>query len=251
MLIDIVSIFPGMFDGPFGESIIKHAVDKDLLRIKITDPRVFATGRHRQVDDTPFGGGMGMVLKPEPLFAAVEFLTGERRDSSTVALLSPRGRVFDQGFALELSRKEHLILICGHYEGVDERVREGLIDEDISIGDYILTGGEIPAMVVVDALARLLPGVLPHGALEEESFTGGLLEYPQYTRPRVFNGMGVPEVLLSGDHGKIREWRRRQSLVLTWKRRPELLSRADLSPQEEKLIKSGEQPSCNGDNGVI
>ena len=221
MKIDIITLFPGMFRGPLDESIVGRAVQRGLIQIAVHNLRDFAEGRHRVVDDYSFGGGPGMVLKPEPIFAAVEAL---RTESSRVILMSPQGRVFRQSMARELAQLEHIILLCGHYEGVDERVRDHLVDQEISIGDYILTGGEIAAMVVVDVVVRLLPGVLGgESSAQEESFTEGLLEHPQYTRPAAFRGWSVPQVLLSGDHAAVQRWRREQSLKRTLDRRPELL----------------------------
>ena len=222
MKIDIITLFPGMFRGPLDESIVGRAVQRGLIQIAVHNLRDFAEGRHRVVDDYSFGGGPGMVLKPEPIFAAVEAL---RTESSRVILMSPQGRVFRQSMARELAQLEHIILLCGHYEGVDERVRDHLVDQEISIGDYILTGGEIAAMVVVDVVVRLLPGVLGgETSAQEESFADGLLEHPQYTRPAAFRGWSVPQVLLSGDHAAVQRWRREQSLKRTLDRRPELLS---------------------------
>lgn len=221
MKVDIITLFPGMFRGLLEESILGRARDRGLLEVGVHNLRDFATGRHQVVDDYTFGGGPGMVLKPEPIFAAVESL---RREGSRVVLMSPQGRVFRQAIAQQLSRLEHLVLLCGHYEGVDERVREQLVDDELSIGDYVLTGGELAAMVVVDAVGRLIPGVL--GGEEstlEESFAAGLLEYPHYTRPASFRNLEVPEVLLSGDHARVARWRREQSLLRTLRRRPELL----------------------------
>ncbi len=221
MKVDIITLFPGMFEGPLRESILGRAVARGLLEIGVHNLRDFATGRHQVVDDYPFGGGAGMVMKPEPLFAAVEAL---RRSESWVILLSPQGRPFRQRIAEDLARREHMLLICGHYEGVDERVREQLVDDELSIGDYVLTGGELPAMVVCDAVARLVPEVLgAEESSQEESFSAGLLEYPHYTRPAQFRGVGVPPVLLSGNHARVEEWRREQSLLRTLRRRPELL----------------------------
>lgn len=210
-----------MFQGPFEESIVKRAVDRGLLDIRVHNLRDYAEGRHQVVDDYPYGGGVGMVLKPDPVYAAVDSV---RSEGARVVLLSAQGRLLTQAAAGELSRLAHLVLVCGHYEGVDERVAQGLADDEISIGDYVLTGGEIPAMVVCDAVVRLIPGVL--GAAEsarDESFADGLLEYPHYTRPPDFRGAAVPEVLLSGNHAKVAEWRRAQSLLRTLRRRPELL----------------------------
>ncbi|MHB1162659.1 MAG: tRNA (guanosine(37)-N1)-methyltransferase TrmD, partial [Chloroflexota bacterium] len=194
---------------------------RGLLQIRVHNLRDFATGRHKVVDDYPFGGGPGMVMKPEPIFAAVESL---RREGSRVVLMSPQGRLFRQAIAQELSQLPRLVLLCGHYEGVDERVRQRLVDDELSIGDYVLTGGELAAMVVCDAVSRLIPGVLGAGeSTAEESFAAGLLEYPHYTRPAEFRGLRVPEVLLSGDHARVERWRREQSLLRTLQRRPELL----------------------------
>lgn len=220
MQIDILTLFPNMFRGPFEESIIRRAIDRGIVQVRTINFRDFATDRHRTVDDYPYGGGPGMVLKPEPIFAAVESV---RREESRIVLMTPQGRVFTQDVARELAALPHLVIICGHYEGVDERVREHLVTDEISIGDYVLTGGELPAMVVVDAVVRLLPGVLADPSSEDESFYHGLLEYPQYTRPPVFRGWAVPEVLLSGNHGAIARWRWQQSLIRTYQRRPDLL----------------------------
>lgn len=238
MRIDILSLFPAMFSGPFGESITRRAVDKGLLDIHIMNFRDFAAGRHKQVDDAPFGGGSGMVLKPEPLFRAVEFLKADTRyKKRRVLLMSPEGVVFNQAKARELAQYEQLIFICGHYEGFDARVSGCLADEIISIGDFVLTGGELPAMVIADAVSRMLPGVLGSDkSAPTDSFYNGLLEYPQYTRPREFLGMQVPEVLFSGDHGKIAEWRRKKSLEATLKKRPDLLKTAALSEGDLKYL---------------
>ncbi len=233
MKIDIVTIFPEILHGPFSESIISRAVSQKLVEIELIDLRSYAQGKHRQVDDAPYGGGCGMVFKPEPIFRAVEDLKGRRdNDDSWVVLLTPQGRTFNQAQAKELSGREHLILLCGRYEGIDERVRDKLVDEEISIGDYILTGGELAAAVVTDAVVRLLPGLLEEESVEEESFSEQLLEYPHYTRPALYEGMQVPEVLLSGNHAEIALWRRRKSLRLTWERRPDLLAKAELTAQD-------------------
>ncbi len=222
--IDIVTIFPGMFDGVLGESMMKRARDRKKALVRAHDLRDYTLDKHRKVDDRPFGGGAGMVMSPEPIFRAVEALKkGRRSGRGRVILLGPQGRKLDQKLALELSRLSWMILICGHYEGVDERVREHLADEEISIGDYILTGGEVPAMVLTDCVVRLIPGVLgDKNSLNFESFEGNLLEYAQYTRPADFRGMKVPEVLLRGDHGRIGAWRREDSLRRTRQRRPDL-----------------------------
>jgi len=221
MRIDVLTLFPAMFAGPLDESIIKRAREKGRLDLRIHNLRDYAHNRHKTVDDRPFGGGPGMLLKPEPIFEAVEHLG---RESSWVVLLSPAGRTFNQGVASELAGQEHLLLISGHYEGFDERVRERLADDELSIGDYVLTNGGLPAMVVIDAVARLLPGVLgDQESAQEESFSRGLLEYPQYTRPAEFRGMKVPEVLLSGNHADIARWRAEQARLRTQERRPDLL----------------------------
>ncbi len=238
MRIDIVSLFPEMFAGPLGHSIIKRACDAGHLTIGVTNPRDFAEGKHRIVDDTPFGGGSGMVMKPDPLFAAVESLTGEDTGRRRVILLCPGGSRLDQAKVRELAGYDHLVLVCGHYEGVDERVKEHLADEAISIGDYVLTGGELPAMVITDAVARMIPGVLGAAdAAEHDSFAGGLLEYPQYTRPREFRGWEVPEILISGDHAKIARWRRKESLRRTLAVRPDLLDEIKLEGMDAVLLK--------------
>jgi tRNA (guanine37-N1)-methyltransferase len=221
MKIDVLTLFPAMFAGPLDESIIKRARLKGLLDLTIHDLRNWTHDRHRTVDDRPFGGGPGMLLKPEPLFEAVESL---QREKTRVILFSPAGRKFDQSIARELAEQQDLLLITGHYEGFDERVRETLVDEEISIGDYVLTNGALPAMVVVDAVTRLLPGALGDDASShDESFSDGLLEYPQYTRPAEFRGMKVPEILLSGNHAEIEKWRREQAKLRTIERRPDLL----------------------------
>ncbi|MDT8901259.1 tRNA (guanosine(37)-N1)-methyltransferase TrmD [Anaeroselena agilis] len=238
MRIDIVSLFPEMFDGPLGHSIIKRACDAGLLSIGVVNPRDFAEGKHRIVDDTPFGGGSGMVMKPDPLFLAVESLTGEPAGRRRVILLCPGGNRLDQAKVRELAGYDHLVLVCGHYEGVDERVKEHLVDEAVSIGDYVLTGGELPAMVVTDAVARLIPGVLGAAdAAEHDSFAAGLLEYPQYTRPREFRGWEVPEILVSGDHAKIARWRRKESLRRTLAVRPDLLDKIELEGLDAVLLR--------------
>ncbi|MGI9951071.1 tRNA (guanosine(37)-N1)-methyltransferase TrmD [Moorellaceae bacterium AZ2] len=238
MRIDVLTLFPGMFNGPLDASIIKRAREKGLLQVNLVDIRDFSQDKHRRVDDYPYGGGPGMILKPEPVFRAVEFLLeGAAGRRPPIILLSPQGEVFDQALAVELSREDWLVLLCGHYEGVDERIRTHLVTREVSIGDYILTGGELPAMVLIDAVARLLPGAV--GAEEgpwEDSFTWGILEYPQYTRPRSFRGLEVPEVLLSGDHEKIRIWRRKRALERTLLRRPDLLEKAPLTEEDRRLL---------------
>lgn len=220
MKIDVLTLFPAMFAGPLDESIIKRARAEKLLDLGIHNLRDYTHDRHRTVDDKPFGGGPGMLLKPEPIFEAVEKLA---RETTRVILLSPSGRAFSQAVARALAREEHLLLICGSYEGFDERVRGALADDELSIGDYVLTNGALPAMVIIDAVTRLLPGALGDDESSiDESFSHGLLEYPQYTRPAEFRGMKVPEVLLSGNHAQIEQWRREQSERLTLERRPDL-----------------------------
>jgi tRNA (guanine37-N1)-methyltransferase len=221
MKIDVLTLFPAMFAGPLDESIVKRAREAKLLDLKIHNLRDWTHDRHRTVDDRPFGGGPGMLLKVEPLFEAIESL---QREKTRVILLSPGGRKFSQEIARELAQKKDLLLVCGSYEGFDERVREALADDELSIGDYVLTNGALPAMVVIDAVARLLPGVLGDDeSSHDESFTTGLLEYPQFTRPAEFRGMKVPEVLLSGNHAEIEKWRREQAKLRTEKQRPDLL----------------------------
>lgn len=234
MRIDIVTLFPGMLEGPLGESILGRARERGLVDIRLTNLRDHAAGRHQVTDDAPFGGGGGMILKPEPLAACLEIL---RMEGAHVVLLDPAGRRFTQAVARELAGRPHLALVCGRYEGVDERVREHLVDEELSIGDYVLSGGEPAALVVVDAVTRLLPGALGDAeAPEHDSFARGLLEHPQYTRPERFRDWAVPPVLLGGDHGKVERWRRVMSVWRTWRRRPDLLETADLSPEEQKWV---------------
>ena len=237
MRIDILTLFPQMFDSPFRESIIKRAIDQGLVQLFIHNLRDYTHDRHHTVDDYPYGGGSGMVLKPEPIFEAVESIKAEIGSGEvSVILLSPQGRLLAHPVVEGLSKKEALVLLCGHYEGVDERVREQLIDDEISIGDYVLTGGELAAMVVVDAVVRLLPGVLDSEATKEDSHANGLLEYPQYTRPQVYRGWEVPSVLLSGNHAEIARWRRQQAILRTGLRRSDLLEKAMLSEEEKKLV---------------
>lgn len=247
MRVDILSLFPSMFSGPFDDSIIRRAKENGILDIHILNPRDFAFDRHKHVDDSPFGGGSGMVLKPEPMYRAMRFLLettsfARRR----VLLMSPGGVTFTQKKAKELADFEQLIFICGHYEGFDARIME-LADEILSIGDYVLTGGELPAMVMVDAVARMLPGVLgSEESAPTDSFYHGLLEYPQYTRPRDYHGKVVPEVLFSGDHAKIAAWRRRESLRLTFERRPDLLANVELTDEDRRFLKKLESEQNDG-----
>lgn len=221
MKIDVLTLFPEMFTGPLDESIVQRARAKGLLELKIHNLRDYTHDRHKTVDDRPFGGGPGMLLKPEPIFEALDDLA---KDKPHVVLLSPAGRVFNQSIARELAQRPHLLFICASYEGVDERVREALVQDELSIGDYVLTNGNLPAMVIIDAVARLLPGALgDDNSSTEESFSHGLLEYPQYTRPVEYRGLKVPEILLSGHHANIAEWRREQAVARTQARRPDLL----------------------------
>ena len=237
MKIDVLSIFPEMFEGVLGSSILKKAAEKQAVHYQVTNFRDFADNKHQTVDDYPFGGGAGMVLKPQPIFDAVEALQAKSTTKPRVILLCPQGERYTQKKAEEFAREEHLLLICGHYEGYDERIREQVVTDEISIGDFVLTGGELGAMVIIDSVVRLLPGVLGN---EEspvlDSFSSGLLEHPHYTRPADFRGMKVPDVLLSGHHKKIDEWRIKESLRRTWTRRPDLLDSYSLSDVEKRLL---------------
>jgi len=238
MRFDILTLFPAMFEGPFRESIVGKAIEAGLVTVAVHNLRDYTTDKHRTADDAPYGGGGGMVMKPEPIFRAVETVLGEERSSTRVILLSPQGRLFTQELAWELAVQKRILLICGRYEGVDERVGQHLVDDEISVGDYVLTGGEIPAMVIVDAVTRLLPGVLGDpGAAMKDSHARGLLEHPQYTRPAVFRGYPVPDLLLSGDHAKIARWRRREALRRTFERRPDLLKKADLTEEDKEYLR--------------
>ncbi|MGH7374000.1 MAG: tRNA (guanosine(37)-N1)-methyltransferase TrmD [Candidatus Rokuibacteriota bacterium] len=246
MRIDIVTLFPAMLEAPLAQSILGRARVRGLVDIRVHDLREHAPGRHRVTDEPPFGGGGGMILKPEPFAAVVDALRSNAAEARVI-LLGPAGRRFSQEVARELAGRPHLILLCGRYEGVDERVRETLADEELSIGDYVLSGGEPAALVVADAVTRLLPGVLgDENAPATDSFARGLLEHPQYTRPEVFRGASVPEVLRSGDHGRIARWRQLMALWRTWRRRPDLLETADFTPEEQKWtdgFRQGRTPS--------
>jgi tRNA (guanine37-N1)-methyltransferase len=234
---DIVTIFPRMVEALLEEGILPRAVEAGVLDVQAHDLRDFTTDRHRVVDDAPFGGGPGMVLKPEPFFLAVEHIARERGAPSTVILPSPQGRPFTHAEAVRLSGLEHVVVLCGRYEGVDERVREAVATEELSVGDYVLTGGELAALVVLDAVARLLPGAVgDERSVEQDSFVRGVLDCPHYTRPAEFRGLKVPEVLLSGHHGEIRRWRQREALRRTLERRPDLLGTARLDPDERQVL---------------
>jgi len=235
MKIHILTLFPDMFAGPFADSIIGRAVDQGLVEIDIYNIRDYTRDKHHVVDDSPYGGGPGMVLKPEPMFEAVEAVKGD--GEVPVILLTPQGRLFNQTVAAELAGREEMVLVCGHYEGVDERVRQHLVTDEISIGDYVLSGGEFAAMVVVDAVVRQLPGALgSEESVGDDSHSNGLLEYPQYTRPQSFRGWEVPQILLSGNHAEVERWRRGQSLKRTAERRPDLMERVALSDEDKELM---------------
>lgn len=221
MRIDVLTLFPNMFNNILDESIIKRAINKGLVEINLINFRDFTPLKNGQVDDTPYGGGSGMVLRCEPIFNAIEKI---KTSEAKIILLTPDGEVYNQAKVIDLSKEKHLILICGHYEGFDERIRT-LVDYEISIGDFILTGGEIPAMILIDSVTRLIDGVITKGSLESESFDNNLLDYPTYTKPRIYNGLEVPEVLVSGDHKKIEEWRKNEQLKKTEERRPDLLEK--------------------------
>jgi tRNA (guanine37-N1)-methyltransferase len=255
LTIEVVTIFPRMFEGPLGQGIVRRAVEAGLARIDVHDLRDHADDRHRTVDDTPFGGGPGMVMRAEPFFRAVEALGLAGRGQEAVVLLSPRGRRFDQRTAERFAGLHRLVLLCGRYEGVDERVAAALATEEVSLGDFVLTGGEIAALAVIEATVRLLPGALGDAeSAGADSFADGILDHPHYTRPAVARGLSVPEVLLSGDHGRIRRWRRREALRATRERRPDLLASARLDAQDEALLREIEDeagvPSSTGREAV-
>jgi len=237
--IDVLTLFPEMMDGVFTASILGKAQEKGIAQLRAVNFRDYANNKHNTVDDYPFGGGGGMVLKPEPLFGAVEHLTEGLATRPRIVLMCPQGEPFTQRKAEELADEQHLIFVCGHYEGYDERIREHLVTDELSIGDYVLTGGELPAMVVIDAIVRLQPGALGNEtSAVTDSFSTGLLEYPHYTRPATFREWDVPEVLLSGHHARIEAWRREQSLLRTLRRRPELLEHAELTPKEKQWLEA-------------
>ena len=243
MIIKVMTLFPEMFSGPLDDSMIQRAKEKNIVDLEYINIRDYADNKHKKVDDYPYGGGLGMVMAPQPIFdcynqivKATGLKGGER---PRVIYLSPKGEIFNQRVAIELSKEKFIIMLCGHYEGVDQRVIDEIVTDEISIGDYVLTGGEIPAMVLIDSITRLLPGVLSQSqCYEDETFYSGLLEYPQYTRPASFRGLEVPGVLISGNHKKIDEWRRKESLRLTYKRRPELLKNTELTDGDKEFLKS-------------
>ncbi|MCI8545712.1 MAG: tRNA (guanosine(37)-N1)-methyltransferase TrmD [Clostridia bacterium] len=234
MKFDVLTLFPEMFE-PIKQSIIKRAVEKDLININLVNIRDFSEDKHNKVDDTPYGGGAGMLMKPDVVDRAYNSV---KTENAKVIYLTPQGKTLDQKIVKELSNQKHLILLCGHYEGIDQRVIDKIVDEEISIGDYVLTGGEIPAMVLIDSISRYVDGVLSNESTDEESFSNGLLEYPQYTRPEIFNEVKVPEVLISGHHENIRKWRREKSLENTFKKRPELLENVVLTRNEKDYIEN-------------
>jgi len=243
MIIKVMTLFPEMFVGPLGNSIIQRARENKVIDIECVNIRDYADNKHKKVDDYPYGGGPGMVMTPQPIFDCydniVNKLVMEENENPRVIYLSPKGKTFDQQMAIELSKEKVIVMICGHYEGIDQRVVDEFVTDEVSIGDYVLTGGEIPAMAIIDAVARLIPGVLSQDqSFEDESFYSGLLEYPQYTRPRDFRDLAVPDVLTSGDHKRIEEWRRNKSLELTFKRRPDLIKDAKLSKKDISFLNS-------------
>jgi tRNA (guanine37-N1)-methyltransferase len=241
MHLSIITCLPRLLESPFQDSILKRAQDKKLVTVEIIDLRDYATDKRKSVDDYAFGGGAGMVLMIEPIDRCISDLKS-KRNYDEILYMSPDGELFNQSMANELSLKQNLIILCGHYKGVDERVREHLVTDEISIGDYVLTGGELPALVIIDSVSRLIPGVLgdPDGAIDD-SFASGLLEYPQYTRPAEFRGWRVPDILLSGNHAAIARWRREQALLRTWQRRPDLLQKASLSDADRQFLERLEQ----------
>jgi len=251
--IDVVTIFPGMVEGPLSDGIVQRARERGLVDLRVHDLRDHAEDRHRTVDDAPFGGGPGMVMKAEPFFRAVAAIRAEGpAGNEAVALLSPRGRRFDQGVARRFARLDRLVLLCGRYEGIDERVAQELATEELSLGDFVLTGGEVAALAVAEATIRLLPGALgDEGSAEADSFEGQLLDWPHYTRPASWRGRAVPEVLVSGDHGRIRRWRRREALRATRERRPDLLAAARLGAEDEALVREIEDEDRAGGPGAL
>jgi tRNA (guanine37-N1)-methyltransferase len=235
---DIVTIFPRMIEAALAEGIVARALQRGLLRVKVRDLRDFTEDRHRTVDDVPYGGGPGMVMKPEPIFRAVEAIAAEGGAPQAIVLVSPHGRQFTQAEAARLSALERVTILCGRYEGIDDRVREGLATEELSIGDFVVSGGELPALIIIDAVARLIPGVVgDEDSVAGDSFSRGLLDFPHFTRPAEYRDLKVPDVLVSGHHGEIRKWRKRQALELTLDRRPELLADAELDVEEQEILR--------------
>ncbi len=248
MRFDVFTLFPGMFEGPLSESILKRAQQQELILVHLHDIRDWATDRHRSVDDYPYGGGPGMVMMAPPVVRAVEETLGESVTTTPILLMSPSGERFTQEHAAQLARCPRIAIICGRYEGIDERVKQLLDAREFSIGDFVLTGGELPAAVIIDAVARLVPGVIEAESLAEESHTSGLLEYPQYTRPVEFRGLTVPEVLLSGHHARVAEWRRQQALRRTKERRPDLFARMTLSEKDLRLLEQCPPPGTSNES---
>ncbi len=249
MKIDVLTLFPEMFSSILATSILGRAIKENYLSVDLTNFRDYADNRHHTVDDTPFGGGAGMVLKPQPIFSAMEAIqdkVAENADKPYVIMVTPQGSVFSQAKAQELATKKHLVFLCGHYEGFDERIAQQLVDEELSIGDYVLTGGELPTLVMIDAIARFIPGVLGNQeSAMHDSFTAGLLEGPQYTKPQEFRGMRVPDILLSGHHRQIAKWRREQALLRTFERRPELLQEASLTKEDLAFLATIKENGVN------
>ncbi|MCD8181647.1 MAG: tRNA (guanosine(37)-N1)-methyltransferase TrmD [Firmicutes bacterium] len=238
MRFDVLTLFPQMFEAVLGDSIIGRARENKILEMNFIDIRDFSTNKHRKTDDYPYSGGGGMIMNAQPVYDAYMSVAGGLDYKPLTIYMSPQGRVFNQGMALDLSKEEHIILLCGHYEGIDQRVIDEIVDMELSIGDFVLTGGEIPAMTVIDAVSRLIPGVLASNAsYENESHFGGLLEYPQYTRPAEWHGVPIPDVLLSGHHANIEKWKREQSLIVTLKKRPDMLEKAELTKDDIEFLK--------------
>ena len=236
---DVLTLFPEMLEAVLGSSIIGRARDKGLLELNFINIRDFTKSKHRKVDDTPYSGGGGMLMQPQPIYDAYMSVTGGLSYKPLTIYMSPQGKIFDQKCAVSLAEHEHIVLLCGHYEGVDQRVLDEIVDMELSIGDFVLTGGEIPGMAVIDTVARLVPGVLSsESSYENESHFNGLLEYPQYTKPQEWHGRAIPEVLISGHHANIEKWKHEQSLLNTLKKRPDLLEKADLSPEDKKFIEN-------------
>lgn len=245
MQFDVLTLFPEMFD-TLDSSIIGRAKEKELIHINLINIRDFSKNKHKKVDDTPYGGGAGMVMQPDVVYNAYKFVAENYTEKPKVIYMSPQGKKLDQKKVEELSKEKHLILLCGHYEGIDQRVLDTIVDEEISIGDYVLTGGELPAMVLIDSVSRYVEGVLSENSTQEESFSQGLLEYPQYTRPEIFNGKKVPEILLSGNHQEIDKWRREQSLKITLEKRKDLLDKANLSKEDKEILEKIDVPNKVG-----